>query len=181
MNGLGSRLRALALVPLLLAAATTSAVAGPGAALTLGPVTVHGDQASRLQVGAGAFDFNDDDAAPVLNLEYRFGRKLFVVGPALGILANTDGGVFGYGGAYADVAWGSVHLTPVLSLGGYREGGGKDLGGMLQFRQSIDLTWEFENRIRIGLRLAHISNAGLDDDNPGANDLQLGVSMPFAF
>ncbi|NIU76314.1 MAG: acyloxyacyl hydrolase, partial [Gammaproteobacteria bacterium] len=38
----------------------------------------------------------------------------------------------------------------------------------------------FRNRVRLGLAVHHISNAGLaSDDNPGANTIALYLSAPF--
>ena len=104
----------------------------------LGPIVLHGDEADNLLLGAGVFDLRDDPSGAG-TVEYRFGRKLFVVGLALGLMANTDGGLFGYVGAYGDLSYKKIYMTPQLAIGGYREGDSQDLGGVFQFRQSIDL------------------------------------------
>lgn len=151
----------------------------PNVAFQLGPVAVHGSEPHLLQAGAGAFDFDDDDVAAAINAEFRFGRKLLVIGPALGLLANSDGGIFGYAAGYIDLSWGPVYLTPTLGFGGYRQGSSKDLGGVFQFRQTLELTWRFEGGSRLGIRAAHISNAGIHDDNPGTEELYLTYAIPF--
>ena len=69
-------------------------------------------------------------------------------------------------------------LTPSLAPGLYREGGGKDLGHVIEFRSSVKLAYRFDNRARLGLDLYHLSNAGLANRNPGANALMLTYSMP---
>ena len=72
----------------------------------------------------------------------------------------------------------TYYVTPQLAIGGYGEGGGQDLGGVFQFRQSIDLAWRFDNGHRLGVRGAHISNAGVNEQNPGEDELFLTYSVP---
>jgi lipid A 3-O-deacylase len=143
----------------------------------LGPVVVHGNEADNLLLGAGVFDLRDEPSGAG-TVEYRFGRKVFVIGPALGLLANTDGGLFGYVGVYSDLSYRNFYVTPLLAIGGYREGSGKDLGGVFQFRQSLDLAYRFANGHRLGIRVAHISNASIHDSNPGEEELLLTYSLP---
>lgn len=144
----------------------------------LGQIVVHGSGTDHLSVGAGVFDFRRDSPPAVGTVEYRFGRKLFMIGPALGVLANTDGGLYGYAGAYVDLSYGSFYVTPEAGLGGYREGDGPDLGGVFQFRLSLDLAWRADNGHRLGVRVAHISNADIHVMNPGEEELLLIYSFP---
>lgn len=135
-----------------------------------------------LDLGLGAFDLiaeSDGRTSGAARLELRAGNKLWFIGPAVGVLANTDGGWFGYGGIYADVAYGNLVITPLLAAGGYDEGAGKDLGGDFQFRTVLTFSWQFANRVRLGVQVAHISNAGLDDRNPGEEDVLLTLGLPF--
>ena len=81
----------------------------------LGPVVVHGDEADALMLGLGAFDMFDDETSAAATLEYRLGRKLFAIGPALGGMANADGGLYGYFGLYGDLSIGKVYFTPQLA------------------------------------------------------------------
>lgn len=143
----------------------------------LGPIVMHGNEADNLLLGAGVFDLRHD-ASGAGTIEYRFGRKVFVIGLTLGLMANTDGGLFGYVGAYADLSYKKFYLTPQLAMGGYGEGSSQDLGGVFQFRQSIDFAYRFDNGHRIGVRAAHISNADIHDINPGEEELLLTYSFP---
>lgn len=104
---------------------------------------------------------------------------MWFLGPAIGLMANTDGGVFGYGGLYADIAYGNFIVTPLAGFGGYREGDSTDLGGVFQFRLSIGVSYQFENRHRLGLNLAHVSNATIHEINPGEEELYLTYAIPF--
>ena len=144
----------------------------------LGPIVVHGNEADNLLLGAGVFDFRRDHKSGAGTIEYRFGRKVFLVGLTLGLLANTDGGLFGYVGIYGDLSYGKLYVTPQLAMGGYHEGASQDLGGVFQFRESLDVAWRFDNGHRLGIRAAHISNAYIHDINPGEEELLLTYSLP---
>lgn len=175
------RIRQVGLVCLVQAMVWSGVSAGAAAdepALTLGPVFLEGSTVDRLEIGVGAFEPFDADPVAAASLEYRFGRKLWVIGPALGVLANADGGVYGYLGLYLDLGIGSVRITPMLAAGGYHEGSSEDLGGVFQFRQSLAMAWQFENGHRLGLKLAHISNANINGENPGSEDLLLTYALP---
>lgn len=151
-------------------------------ALRLGPVELRGDGPSYAEVGLGGFnvlDMDDGGASAAGQIQLRWGRKLYFVGPAIGLMGNTDGGGFGYGGVYADIAVGDVVFTPLLGAGGYAEGDSSDLGGVFQFRTALGITHEFDDGTRFGVRVAHISNAGIHDDNPGEEELYLTFALPF--
>ena len=49
---------------------------------------------------------------------------------------------------------------------------------MFQFRQSLDLEYRFANGHRLGIRVAHISNASIHNSNPGEEELLLTYSLP---
>lgn len=141
----------------------------PGGAARLGALTLQGAQADLLSAGLGAFDFADQGTAAAAAVEYRLGRKLWLVGPSVGLVANSDGGVLGYLCAYVDLSWRHLHLTPQVGIAGYHEGGSRNLGSRFQFRASGDLAWQFEG----GQRLAHVSNANTANPNPGEEEIYL--------
>ncbi len=72
-----------------------------------------------------------------------------------------------------------IVATPSFSFGLYGEGDGKDLGHAVEFRSAIQIAYRFDDRSRLGIMLHHLSNAGLDDINPGANTVMLTYSRPF--
>ncbi|HSA80007.1 MAG TPA: acyloxyacyl hydrolase, partial [Geminicoccaceae bacterium] len=175
-------LRRHGLVPLcglLLLALVTRAEAAsaepvePNVFARLGPIALHGSEPDALTLGLGAFDIGETHTSPAANLEYRFGRKLFFIGPSYGLVANTDGGLLGYVNAYIDLSYRDFYLTPQVGIGGYREGSGRDLGSIFQFRAASDLTYRFANGARLGLRFAHVSNANTADPNPGEEEIYL--------
>ena len=151
-------------------------------AARLGPIELLGDGPSYAEASLGAFnalDMDDHGASAAGQIQLRWGRKLYFIGPAIGLMGNTDGGAFGYAGIYSDLAYGNVMATPLLGAGGYVEGDSKDLGGVFQFRTGLGIAYQFDDGTRLGVRVAHISNAGIHDDNPGEEDLMLVYSSPF--
>ena len=145
--------------------------------LELGPLVLHGSEADLLMLGLGVFDPFDNRTSAAATLEYRLGRKLLFIGPALGGMANAEGGLFGYLGLYFDLSAGPVYFTGQLAAGAYNRGDSRDLGGVFQFRQSIDLAYRFANGHRLGARVAHISNADLHDTNPGVEEDYLSYAI----
>ena len=175
--------RYAAILAACLSLACSSKVLADEAATTvfyrLGPMAVHGNGADLFQISGGVFGFTDSkDTAAAVNLEYRFGRKLFLIGPAYGLMANTDGGLYGYAAAYLDLSWNDIFVTPLVAIGGWREGNSRDLGGVFQFRTSVDLAVRLIDGSRIGLRVAHISNANVHKSNPGDEELYLTYAIP---
>jgi len=170
---------AVALLGALSVTSNDAAADEPGttAFARLGPIVIHGNEADNLLLGAGVFDLRDE-TSPAGTIEYRFGRKLFLVGLSVGLVGNTRGGLYGYAGAYADLSYRKFYFTPQLAMGGYHEGNSSDLGGVFQFRQSIDLAYRFDNGHRLGVRAAHISNAHIHHHNPGEEEILLTYSFP---
>ena len=95
-----------------------------------------------LALSASVFDFDDDETSAEFRYEYRSDLKLFHIGPFVGLMANTAGGVYGFGGIYLDVF---LHrrlvMTPNLAVGGYAEDDSKDLGSVVEFRSGVEITY----------------------------------------
>jgi lipid A 3-O-deacylase len=139
-----------------------------------------GDPA-RLSFNAGAFDINDNDGAGMLSFQYLSERRwIWHLRPTLGAFATFDGGLYGYAGLSLDLYFGkNLVVTPSFAPGIYMRNGGKDLGSPLEFRSSIRVAWRFADKSRLGIDLNHLSNAGIDDTNPGANQLLMFYAIPF--
>lgn len=170
-------------LPIVMTCGGAHAGGGDHVAFRVGAVEFLGRAPSYIDVGVGVFDVfleDDDITTPAARIELRWGEKLFFIGPAIGIMANTDGGVFGYGGIYADIRYGNFVLMPLLAVGGYHQGDSKDLGGVFQFRVGLGLNYQVEGGARIGVRLDHVSNAGTHGSNPGEEELLLTLSVPLA-
>jgi len=127
-------------------------------------LTVLGEEPSYLDLAAGVFDIPIHHGAVTTGegrIEFRYGEKLFYIGPAAGVLVNGKGGVYGYVGFYGDIAIDRFVVTPLAAVGGYRRGGGPDLGGPFEFRLGINTAYELDDKSRLGLQIAHFSNAGI--------------------
>lgn len=158
----------------------TFAATSPAAHSGHGGIRLEGDGPHYLNLAVGTFEgFDDQDNAFAGQVEFRFGKKLFHVGPLAGILANGDGGVIGYVGIYLDLACGPFVLSPQTSIGAYEKGSSKELGGTFEFMSGLGLSWEFADRSRLGFRYQHVSNANLHDKNPGADILLLNYGIAF--
>jgi len=165
---------------LTLALLLTAATALPASETAEKGIHLLGDGPHYVNLAVGTFEgFDDQDNAFAGQLEGRFGRKFLGIGPLVGALSNSDGGVIAYAGIYLDLALGRFVLSPQTGFGAYEKGSSKDLGGTFEFISGLGLSYQFENRSRLGVRYEHISNANLHDANPGADILLLNYGIPF--
>ncbi len=145
-----------------------------------GAETARAEEPAFLAASAGGFDINDDDTSFEFRLEYRSDYRLWHVGPMIGLMVNTDGGVYGYGGLFLDIFLGKRWVVmPNAAVGGYRRGDSKNLGSVLEFRTGVEIAYRFEDKSRLGLAFQHISNAGIVDENQGTESLVLTYAIPF--
>lgn len=144
------------------------------------PASAYADDPPFLTVGAGYYDvYHRQDSAGEFRVEYRDDRKLWIFKPFVGVMATSDSAVYGYGGVLVDIFVGRRFVvTPSFAAGYYHEGDGRDLGYEAEFRSSIELSYRFDDRTRIGLAYYHLSNAGLGDINPGTEVLSVVYSIP---
>ena len=145
-------------------AGTGPAVAGPLLVLTAGRLNIkHPDEGPS---GGG--------------VEYRWaplGRWKLV--PGAGLTIAEEGAAYAYAALHYDFHLGdSWSLTPVLAAGAFRDGGNLDLGYALEFKTGVELSFRVAGRYRIGLLGYHLSNAGLSEDNPGTEALELVFAIP---
>ena len=71
------------------------------------------------------------------------------------------------------------NLTPSFGLGYYDDGDGKKLGNKLEFRTTLEISYQLINNDRIGISLGHISNANIGNKNPGVEIISLSYQKPF--
>ncbi|HSG50032.1 MAG TPA: acyloxyacyl hydrolase [Longimicrobiales bacterium] len=133
----------------------------------------------QIQIGAGVPGILDDARGAMGMLSVRFGSGLLGVRPLAGLLGASQGQLFVFGGVFRDVALGRWVVTPMLSGGAYEKGHGRDLGSRLQFRSAMEVSWRFQGGQRVGVQVAHISNAGLGWRNPGQERLLVTFTRPF--
>ena len=151
--------------------------------------------------GLGVFDIKLDegDSNPILDLRYerRFDNSLVNIGPEsdnffylkpfVGIEVTSDSASYFIGGIYLEDNLGTlisgeeskINITPSFGIGYYDYGSGENLGHNLEFRTTLEISYELESKNRIGLSFGHISNANIGDKNPGVEILGLSYQVPF--
>ena len=150
--------------------------------------------------GVGIFDIKFDGSeknqATDFRYEYRSHQSLLDIGPEednffflkpfFGVEYTSDSASYFLTGIYFDDNLGELfegkkskfNFTPSFGAGIYNDGSGKKLGNDLQFRTSLEVSYEFKNKNRIGVSLSHISNANLGDKNPGVEILSFSYQIP---
>ena len=148
--------------------------------LLAAPLPAAADDPDFLTLAAGYYDiYQKKHEAAEFRAEYRSDRKIWIFKPFVGVMGTTDSAFYGYGGVLVDVYFGRRWvLTPSFAAGYYEEGDGRDLGYELEFRSSIELSYRFDNRTRLGLSFYHLSNANIGDFNPGTEVLSIVYSIP---
>ena len=61
----------------------------------------------------------------------------------------------------------------------YNDGNGKKLGNKVEFRTTIEFSYQLVNKERIGISFGHISNANIGNKNPGAEIISISYQKPF--
>ena len=143
------------------------------------------------------FDGSSTKQATDFRYEYRLDKSLFDIGPEednffflkpfFGIEYTSESATYFLSGIYVEDNLGqlfegrksNLYLTPSFGAGIYNDGSGKKLGNDIQFRSSIEVSYELKNKNRIGISLSHISNANLGDKNPGVEILSLSYHIPY--
>ena len=162
------------------AAAITVRTAVLAAALLIWAQPATADDPDFLTLGLGYFDYDDDDDAGEFRLEYRSDWDRWFVRPFSGVLVTTDSALYGYGGILLDLFRGKrIVTTPSFAVGYYSDGNGKNLGSSIELQSRFEIAYRFANRSRFGLAISHISNAGIDDTNPGTNSVTAYYAIPF--
>ena len=143
------------------------------------------------------FDGSEKNQATDFRFEYRSDKSLLNIGPEednffflkpfFGVEFTNDSASYFLTGIYFEDNLGELFegnkskffFTPSLGAGIYDDGSGKQLGNDLQFRTSLELSYELKNKNRIGISLSHISNANLGNKNPGVEILSFSYQIPY--
>ena len=140
-----------------------------------------GKEPGFLIFGAGVFDMFDDETTGEFRLEYVFPEtdKLSLFTPFIGLSGTVKGATYGYAGIGLDLYFDDkAILTPNFAAGIYGNGDGKDLGYAIEFRSGFNFMVALNDNSRVGFSFHHVSNAGLDDRNPGEESLLFIYSIP---
>ena len=143
------------------------------------------------------FDGSEKNQATDFRYEFRSDESLLNIGPKednffylkpfFGIEYTNDSASFFLTGIYFEDNLGELFegskskyfFTPSFGAGIYNDGSGKKLGNDLQFRTSVEVSYELQNKNRIGISFSHISNANLGDKNPGVEILSFSYHIPY--
>ena len=122
--------------------------------------------------------FSSHDRHAVYGLELAFQDLGGGFAPVVEAMVSGQNWVFvGAGLAWTRENVSGLGLRVAVAPGGYDRGDGKDLGGHFQILSFVEGTWRVAERGRLGLRLAHLSNASLRGSNPGTEILSLTYSV----
>ncbi len=143
------------------------------------------DPKTLLRVAAGSFnEFKSKrNGAVTVDLTLPYSIDLpydwWFVQPFVGAMITSKNAAYGYAGFKLDYPMNeNIYLTPSFAPGLFSHGDGKDLGYWIEFRSGMEVSWKFDNNNRLGLEVAHISNAGLSNKNPGVELLTLSWTYP---
>tara|TARA_B100001057_G_scaffold416316_1_gene434272 strand:- start:504 stop:1034 length:531 start_codon:yes stop_codon:yes gene_type:complete len=143
------------------------------------------------------FDGSDKNQSSDYRYEYRSDYTLIDIGPKednffflkpfYGVEYTNDSASYFLTGIYFEDNVGELFegnkskffFTPSFGAGIYNDGSGKKLGNDLQFRTSLEISYELKNKNRIGISFSHISNANLGDKNPGVEILSFSYHLPY--
>ena len=135
---------------------------------------------SRLAFSAGQIIERQARAQPEIYLRYDFGHAWGPFQPAMGLSVSERGEIWAGFGPTWDYAFGSsgfyteLHAMPGFNL----DNTGFDIGGALAFRSGVEVGFESDGGWRYALSYDHRSNAGIYEENPGVETVQLRVSVP---
>ena len=143
-------------------------------------------QAQELLFSVGRTDFSDKgkDGA-VFDFEYRhspFSEKpIRSIAFGANASASAEGDVFIGGGLWARWKWSNGwFIDTSLMPGLFKEGtDGNDLGTAFAIRSLIGAGYEFHGGHKISAAIAHKSNAGLANSNPGTNTFSIRYHVSF--
>ena len=132
-----------------------------------------------MALSAGAYDIAKTRSIEG-GVEYRFRSRGWELVPAVGGAVTEDGAFWAYAGLRRPFRVGpGWRLTPGFAVALYEEGStGKDLGGPVEFRSSLELSRRLAGGSSLGLAVYHLSNASIYDDNPGSNSVILSWAFP---
>lgn len=138
---------------------------------------------SLITIGEGFWDVQRSKRRTAeFFVEYRSSLEWYYFRPIIGLVGNNKGGFYTYGGFVIDgVIADCFVISPSLAVGLYQRGNGKKLGLPMEFREGIEMAWQFKNKVRLGAMFYHMSNASMGSRNPGTESLVFLLSVPLDF
>ena len=147
------------------------------------------------------FELDEDLKGNNISSDFRYERRIdktlldigpkednfFYLKPFYGIEVTGDSAVYLLSGVYLEDNLGELvigaennwNFTPSFGVGYYDDGNGKKLGNKIEFRTTLEFSYQLINKDRIGISLGHISNANIGNKNPGAEVISFSYQKPF--
>ena len=143
------------------------------------------------------FDGSSSENATDIRYERRFDNTLIDIGPEqdnffylkrfAGVELTSDSAFYLISGIYLEDNIGDLvtgkdnnwNFTPSFGVGYYDDGNGKKLGNKVEFRTTLEFSYQLVNKDRIGISFGHISNANIGNKNPGAEIISISYQKPF--
>ena len=143
------------------------------------------------------FDGSQTNEATDFRYERRYDTSLLEIGPKtynffhlkpfIGFETTSDSALYLLTGIYLEDDIGTLFtgessnliFTPSFGVGIYDDGNGKELGNNIEFRTTLEVSYQLKNKNRIGLSFGHISNANLGDNNPGVEIISLSYQVAY--
>lgn len=135
----------------------------------------------------GQFDVKDekgDDETTLFGLEHQnpnLFRNTFLgkLSPVTGAFVTGKGAAYLYTGVEAQYGLGPLKISPSFAPGFYRQGDGKDLGRVLEFKSELKIGFDLFEDSSLGFTYSHISNNNWGTTNPGSDNQSLTFSKKF--
>jgi len=113
--------------------------------------------------------------------------NFFYLKPFAGLETTSESAYYILGGVYLEDNLGQLFtgdksnfiFTPSFGAGYYNDGSGKKLGNNIEFRTTLEISYEMQNKNRIGFSFSHISNANIGNLNPGVEIISLSYQIPY--
>ena len=143
------------------------------------------------------FDGSSSNYATDLRYERRFDNTIINIGPKqdnffylkpfAGIELTSDSAFYLISGIYLEDNIGDLmtgkynnwNFTPSFGVGYYDDGDGTKLGNKVEFRTTLEFSYQLVNKDRIGISFGHISNANIGNKNPGVEIISISYQKPF--
>lgn len=137
-----------------------------------------GEDNNLYSIGMGLAGIGNETELAESRIEYRFNKKYLIFSPIVGMMVMGDGSKYFYGGVNLSRYFGnSFIVTPNFAIGGFHNGGEKNLGGIIEFRSGLEIGYWIYKKLMVGVAFHHISNASIYKRNPGTETLSLILTI----
>ena len=134
-----------------------------------------------LAMNLGAFSaFNPKKIQGMYEIEFYPSWKAWFFYPFAGAFVTTHTSACIYAGITIPIKVKKRLLVRISFAPGLYTSMDKkaNLGYLLEFRSSLKLAYIFKNQGRLGIQFSHISNANLNERNPGSEILVISYEIP---